>query len=181
MTKQKKMMKKKKRTHQKTPIATKTLHLPTNLTSNSDIRKQSYAKNRFSTVHFSPPSCNSPTIARKFNDTHLSSFPHDFHAPSLTDPYTCHACTNSETCSFCIDEFLNIDIYVPCTSLYNCHVCTDSELCDSCIDEFLNIVVDSPVPGWIPSFDLECTIAVYALGTVFGNFSNQDCSALQSC
>ncbi|KAF1867879.1 hypothetical protein Lal_00012775 [Lupinus albus] len=47
--------------------------------------------------------------------------------------------------SFCIDEFLNIDIDVPCTSLYTCHACTDSELCDSCIDEFLNIVVDSPV------------------------------------
>ncbi|KAF1858877.1 hypothetical protein Lal_00043012 [Lupinus albus] len=46
---------------------------------------------------------------------------------------------------FCIDEFLNIDIDVPCTSLYTCHACTDSELCDSCIDEFLNIVVDSPV------------------------------------
>ncbi|KAF1878142.1 hypothetical protein Lal_00049310 [Lupinus albus] len=47
--------------------------------------------------------------------------------------------------NFCIDEFLNIDNDVPCTSLYTCHACTDSELCDSCIDEFLNIVVDSPV------------------------------------
>ncbi|KAF1874265.1 hypothetical protein Lal_00030285, partial [Lupinus albus] len=80
-----------------------------------------------------------------FNDTHLSNFLHDFQPPSLTDPSTCHACTNFEICSFCIDEFLNIDIDVPCTSLYTCHARTDSELCDSCIDEFLNIVVDSPV------------------------------------
>ncbi|KAF1881751.1 hypothetical protein Lal_00031898, partial [Lupinus albus] len=111
-----------------------------------------------------------------------------------------------ETCNFCIDEFLNIDIDVPCISLYTCHACTDSEVCDSCIDEFLNIVVDSPVthshctntidagirqqsdlfvqvqaatnpsfatffpsvlqgPDWTPQFDLECDIAVYALGT----------------
>ncbi|KAF1874281.1 hypothetical protein Lal_00008647 [Lupinus albus] len=125
-----------------------------------------------------------------FNDTHLSNFLHDFQPPSLTDPSTCHACTNFETCSFCIDEFLNIDIDVPCTSLYTCHARTDSELCDSCIDEFLNIVVDSPVthlhctntidagiiqqsdlcvqaPDWIPPFDLECNIAVYALGLSF--------------
>ncbi|KAF1894432.1 hypothetical protein Lal_00046849, partial [Lupinus albus] len=94
---------------------------------------------------------------------------------------------------FCIDEFLNIDIDidVPCTSLYTCHACTDSELCDSCIDEFLNIVVDSPVthshctntidagirqqsdlfaPDWTPPFDLECDIAVYALGTVLASY-----------
>ncbi|KAF1864742.1 hypothetical protein Lal_00039911 [Lupinus albus] len=142
-----------------------------------------------------------------------SSMARDFHAPSLTDSYTCHACTNSETCSFCIDEFLNIDIDidVPCTSLYTCHACTDSELCDSCIDEFLNIVVDSPIthshcttridagirqqsdlfvqvqaatkasfatffpsvlqaPDWTPPFDLECDIAVYALGTVLASY-----------
>ncbi|KAF1874228.1 hypothetical protein Lal_00030261 [Lupinus albus] len=84
-------------------------------------------------------------LLHEFNDTHLSNFLHDFQPPSLTDPSTCHACTNFETCSFCIDEFLNIDIDVPCTSLYTCHARTDSELCDSCIDEFLNIVVDSPV------------------------------------
>ncbi|KAF1892852.1 hypothetical protein Lal_00035496 [Lupinus albus] len=84
-------------------------------------------------------------LLQEFNDTHLSNFLHDFHAPSLTDSYTCHACTNSKTCNVCIDEFLNIDIDVPCISLYICHACTDSELCDSCIDEFLNIVVDSPV------------------------------------
>ncbi|KAF1892883.1 hypothetical protein Lal_00043240, partial [Lupinus albus] len=59
-----------------------------------------------------------------------------------------------------------------------------TEMCDSCIDEFINIVVDSPVqaatkpsfatffpsvlqaPDWTPPFDLECDIAVYALGTV---------------
>ncbi|KAF1894566.1 hypothetical protein Lal_00031435, partial [Lupinus albus] len=86
-------------------------------------------------------------LLHEFNDTHLSNFLHDFHAPSLINSYTCHACTNSERCSFCIDECLNIDIDidVPCTSLYTCHACTDSELCVSCIDEFLNIVVDSPV------------------------------------
>ncbi|KAF1874346.1 hypothetical protein Lal_00013790, partial [Lupinus albus] len=87
---------------------------------------------------------------------------------------------------FCIDEFLNIDIDidVPCISLYTCHACTDSERCDSCIDDFLNIVVDSPVqaatkpsfatffpsvlqaPDWTPPFDLECDIAIYALGIV---------------
>ncbi|KAF1878161.1 hypothetical protein Lal_00012885 [Lupinus albus] len=82
---------------------------------------------------------------------------------------------------FCIDEFLNIDFDVPCTSLYTCHACTDSELCDSCIDEFLNTVVDSPTvqgatkptfptffpyvlkaPDWTPPFDLECNIVVQA-------------------
>ncbi|KAF1859066.1 hypothetical protein Lal_00000891 [Lupinus albus] len=90
---------------------------------------------------------------------------------------------------FCIDEFLNIDIdiNVPCTSLYTCHACTDSERCDSCIDEFLNIVVDSPAatkpsfatffpsvlqaPEWTPPFDLQCDIAVYALGIVLARFS----------
>ncbi|KAF1893008.1 hypothetical protein Lal_00041633 [Lupinus albus] len=97
--------------------------------------------------------------------------------------------------AFCIDEFLNIDIDidVPCTSLYTCHACTDYELCDSCNDEFLNIVVDSPVthshctntidagirqqsnlfvqaPDLTPPFDLECDIAVYALGTVLASY-----------
>ncbi|KAF1898713.1 hypothetical protein Lal_00043654, partial [Lupinus albus] len=111
-------------------------------------------------------------LLHEFNDTQLSNFLHDFHAPSLTDPYTCHACTNSETCSFCIDEFLNIDIDVPCTSLYTFHACTDFELSDSCIDEFLNIVVQATTKpsfatilpsilqalDWTPPFDLECNI-----------------------
>ncbi|KAF1898783.1 hypothetical protein Lal_00022728 [Lupinus albus] len=111
-------------------------------------------------------------------------------------------------------NFLNIDIDidVPCTSLYTCHACTDSELCDSCIDEFLNIVVDSPVthshctntidvgirqqsdlfvqaPDWTPPFDLECDIAVYALGTVlakhiwhqghFGHYKRKMCAKVK--
>ncbi|KAF1867851.1 hypothetical protein Lal_00012747 [Lupinus albus] len=59
--------------------------------------------------------------------------------PAPTEP------SLEELVSFCIDEFLIIDIDVPCNSFYTCHACTDSELCDSCIDEFLNIVVDSPV------------------------------------
>ncbi|KAF1879855.1 hypothetical protein Lal_00014155 [Lupinus albus] len=84
-------------------------------------------------------------LLHEFNDTHLSNFIHDFHAPSLTYPYTSHACTNSETCSFCIDEFWNIDIDIPCISLYTCHACTDFEICDFCIDAFLNTIVDSPV------------------------------------
>ncbi|KAF1879713.1 hypothetical protein Lal_00039768 [Lupinus albus] len=113
--------------------------------------------------------------------------------------------------NFCIDEFLNIDIDVPCISLYTCHACTDSEMCDSCIDEFLNTIVDSPVthlhctntidagiiqqshlciqvqaatkhsfaiifpsvlqaPDWIPPFDHECNIVVFALGIVLSSY-----------
>ncbi|KAF1862583.1 hypothetical protein Lal_00014123 [Lupinus albus] len=109
-------------------------------------------------------------LLHEFIDTHVSNFLHDFHAPSLTDSYTFHACTNSETCSFCIDEFFNIDVDSNCTSLYTCHACTDSEMCDSCIDEFLNIVIDSPAPDWTPSFDLQCDISLYALGTVLAAY-----------
>ncbi|KAF1885999.1 hypothetical protein Lal_00021278 [Lupinus albus] len=96
--------------------------------------------------------------------------------PSLLEPRT-----GDHPEAFCIDEFLNIDIDVPCTTLYTCHACTNSELCDSCIDEFLNIVVDSPfthshctntidAPDWTPPFDLECDIAVYALGIVLASY-----------
>ncbi|KAF1894443.1 hypothetical protein Lal_00043599 [Lupinus albus] len=42
-------------------------------TSNSDIRKQSYAKNRFSTIHFSPSSCISQTIALNSQKSSLAS------------------------------------------------------------------------------------------------------------
>ncbi|KAF1896071.1 hypothetical protein Lal_00042333 [Lupinus albus] len=107
---------------------------------------------------------------------------------------------------FCIDEFLNIDIDVPCTSLYTCHACTDSELCDSSIDEFLNIVVDSPVqaatkpsfatffpsilnaPDWTPPFDLECDIVeckrlsvgdIFGTKNIFGHYKWKMCAKVK--
>ncbi|KAF1883712.1 hypothetical protein Lal_00012629 [Lupinus albus] len=84
-------------------------------------------------------------LIHEFSDKHLSNFLHDFHASSLTDPYSCHACTNSELCTFCIDGFLDSDVPSHCTSLYTCHACTNTKMCDFCIDKFLEFVVDSPI------------------------------------
>ena len=60
-------------------------------------------------------------------DEHLSDFFHDTDFPSLTDSYTCLACTDSEMCSFCIDQFLDIDVDTDSDILHASLDCEKSE------------------------------------------------------
>ncbi|KAF1886009.1 hypothetical protein Lal_00021288 [Lupinus albus] len=75
-----------------------------------------------------------------------------------TSLYTCHACTDSELCDSCIDEFLNIVVDSPVTHSH----CTNT--IDAGIRQQSDLFVQAP--DWTPPFDLECDIAVYTLGTV---------------
>ncbi|KAF1894406.1 hypothetical protein Lal_00027103 [Lupinus albus] len=96
-----------------------------------------------------------------------------------TSLYTCHACTDFELCDSCIDEFLNIVVDSPVT-----HYCTNPN--DAGIRQQSDLFVQVQAatkprfatffpsvlqaPDWRPPFDLECDIAVYALGIVLASY-----------
>ncbi|KAF1898730.1 hypothetical protein Lal_00015473 [Lupinus albus] len=97
-----------------------------------------------------------------------------------TSLYTCHACTDSELCDSCIDDFLNIIVDSPvthshCTNTIVAGIRQQSDLFvqvqaatkPSFATFFLSIL---QAPDWTPPFDLECDIAVYALGTVLASY-----------
>ncbi|KAF1879876.1 hypothetical protein Lal_00042964 [Lupinus albus] len=97
-----------------------------------------------------------------------------------TSLYTCHACTDSELCDSCIDEFLNIVVDSPvthshCTNTIDAGIRQQSDLFvqvqaatkPSFGTFFLSVL---QAPDWTPPFDLECDIAVYALGTVLASY-----------
>ncbi|KAF1896089.1 hypothetical protein Lal_00045224 [Lupinus albus] len=97
-----------------------------------------------------------------------------------TSLYTCHACTDSELCDSCIDEFLNIVVDSPvthshCTNTIVAGIRQQSDLFvqvqaatkPSFATFFLSVL---QAPDWTPPFDLECDIAVYALGTVLASY-----------
>ncbi|KAF1872197.1 hypothetical protein Lal_00039358, partial [Lupinus albus] len=97
-----------------------------------------------------------------------------------TSLYTCHACTDSELCDSCIDEFLNIVVDSPvthshCTNTIDAGIRQQSDLFvqvqaatkPSFSTFFLSVL---QAPDWTPPFDLDCDIAVYALGTVLASY-----------
>ncbi|KAF1895968.1 hypothetical protein Lal_00033921 [Lupinus albus] len=97
-----------------------------------------------------------------------------------TSLYTFHACTDSELCDSCIDEFLNIVVDSPvthshCTNTIVAGIRQQSDLFvqvqaatkPSFATFFLSVL---QAPDWTPPFDLECDIAVYALGTVLASY-----------
>ncbi|KAF1858810.1 hypothetical protein Lal_00027060 [Lupinus albus] len=97
-----------------------------------------------------------------------------------TSLYTCHACTASELCDSCIDEFLNIvvDSHVThshCTNTIVAGIRKQSDLfvqvqaaTKPSFATFFPSVLQAP--DWTPPFDLECDIAVYALGTILASY-----------
>ncbi|KAF1854898.1 hypothetical protein Lal_00015316 [Lupinus albus] len=97
-----------------------------------------------------------------------------------TSLYTCHACTDSELCDSCIDEFLNIVVDSPvkhlhCTNTIVAGIRQQSDLFvqvqaatkPSFATFFLSVL---QAPDWTPPSDLEWDIAVYALGTVLASY-----------
>ncbi|KAF1889037.1 hypothetical protein Lal_00015581 [Lupinus albus] len=97
-----------------------------------------------------------------------------------TSLYTCHACTDSERCDSCIDEFLNIVVDSPvthshCTNTIDAGITQQSDLfvqvqaaTKPSFATFFPSVLQAP--DWTPPFDLECDIAVYALGIVLASY-----------
>ncbi|KAF1883464.1 hypothetical protein Lal_00013358 [Lupinus albus] len=97
-----------------------------------------------------------------------------------TSLYTCHACTDSERCDSCIDEFLNIVVDSPithshCTNTIDAGITLQSDLfvqvqaaTKPSFATFFPSVLQAP--DWTPPFDLECDIAVYALGIVLASY-----------
>ncbi|KAF1883549.1 hypothetical protein Lal_00037553 [Lupinus albus] len=97
-----------------------------------------------------------------------------------TSLYTCHACIDSELCDSCIDEFLNIVVDSPvthshCTNPNDAGIRQQSDLFVQVqaatkprFATFFPSVLQAP--DWRPPFDLECDIAVYALGIVLASY-----------
>ncbi|KAF1894569.1 hypothetical protein Lal_00031389 [Lupinus albus] len=97
-----------------------------------------------------------------------------------TSLYTCHACTDSELCVSCIDEFLNIVVDSPvthshCTNPNDAGIRQQSDLfvqvqaaTKPSFATFFPSVLQAP--DWTPPFDLECDIVAYALGTVLASY-----------
>ncbi|KAF1862475.1 hypothetical protein Lal_00046571, partial [Lupinus albus] len=97
-----------------------------------------------------------------------------------TSLYTCHACTDSELCDSCIDDFLNIVVDSPvthshCTNTIDAGIRQQSDLfvqvqaaTKPSFATFFPSVLQAP--DWTPPFDLECDIAVYALGTILASY-----------
>ncbi|KAF1883788.1 hypothetical protein Lal_00012706 [Lupinus albus] len=103
----------------------------------------------------------------------------DFDFP-CTSLYTCYACTDSELCDSCIDEFLNIVVDSPVTHLH-CTNTIDVGIIQQS-DLFFQVQAATKpsfatlfpsilhAPDWIPPFDIECNIAVYDLGTILSSY-----------
>ncbi|KAF1869882.1 hypothetical protein Lal_00017459 [Lupinus albus] len=97
-----------------------------------------------------------------------------------TSLYTCHACTDSEVCDSCIDEFLNIVVDSPVTHSHYTNP-NDAGIKQQS-DLFVQVQAATKprfatffpsvlqAPDWRPPFDFECDIAVYALGIVLASY-----------
>ncbi|KAF1878139.1 hypothetical protein Lal_00049307 [Lupinus albus] len=112
-----------------------------------------------------------------FGSSNVANFGSSYVACSL---YTCHACTDSELCDSCIDEFLNIVVDSPvthshCTNTIDAGIRQQSDLfvqvqaaTKPSFATFFPSVLQAP--DWTPPFDLECDIAVYAFWTVLASY-----------